>query len=964
MIKHTALPLALTLILIGCSPDQTVPSQTASPLANQPAPQLAQPHSQAAITAETVPNQTFVKAAEPHVLSAELKSGQSHDQITIKLGKGFQTQAVNTSNLQFLRIWITGPGIADKIYASGGDANGYINIASPTGNAASFSQVPKGTNRVITAQFYDAAKLASTTVYAKGVYSSGTSAPASIVINRAQIPLAEIIENMNTNQSTLLNNINVEQLKTILANVMNWNGTSFSVDPSRFVPIQVVNTLVTQRGIPANLQASLTPGSVYIANTASFQFNVSGLIGNDKVRVRLQDPTSPLLEVGNGPVVINNILPGNWELSVETNAGISYTGLFAPETILFNAGDSLNRANLVLDYSAPTISDLSIRKGPRNSVFVITGANFHTTPATNTVTFTEGINTINALVTEATSTKLTLSVPNVVNSAVQNVTVNLGGKVSAAENFEVQKVIYVKPDNQVINGSLGTSWADAVTLKSAVFNAGSEDEIWIKAGTYNVGTNAREGLVIPREMNLYGGFSGSETNLEQRNLTANPTILSGDTNGDDAPYTIDTEIDDPSRAENAYHVVKVMPAIYVGVTLDSLIIRDGNANDPTEMGNGPPGGGGGGGGGEGGEGDLGGEGGGPAPDAQANYEHSGGGILSLGNVTLNNVIVEKNTADYGAGHASFADRVEYKNTKVRQNHAYDDGGGIYNIGGLQIRDSHFEANRATSGGAIVSESAGEGGMSLFDSVFVNNFAYFSGGALLTQNTSIDVYRNAFIQNTSDGRGGAWDHAVATNGFTDLRDNLFYGNQAATAGGGIALGGNSPRTVNFVNNSFIQNTTAQAFSGQALWWDNNGGALTLVNTLWFGNDLARGSNSPLRLEMNMTNLPDLASLVNENNSGFSAPIDLYRTDAPPAGGEPARYGIDPLFINLANPIGPDGIWKTADDGFVPAPGSILRSAGQYTICCGNRLDITKRNSPPAFSSVGAYESPDNIYVEAD
>lgn len=965
MIKKAALPLALTLIIVGCSPDQAPPTQTSPQLSSKTAtpPQINKAVTES--TTEKAPSQPFIKAAEPHVLSAEIQSGKTYDQIKITLGQGFQTKAVNTSNVKLLRIWVTGPGINGKIYASGGDVDGYINIATPTGNAATFDQIPKGKNRVLTAQFYDIAKTALTTVYAKGIYSSD-GGTGSVVLNRAQIPLAEVIENLHTTQPALLESIDVEQLKTILANVMNWNGTSFTVDPSRFVPIQVVNTLVAEGKIPANLQAALTPGSVYIANTSSFSFVISGLIGDDKVRVRLQDPTSPLLESGNvvlPGLTINNILPGTWELSVDTDeAGIEYTGLFTPETYTFVAGVPQNRVDLVLDHAAPSIDELSITKGPRNTTLLIKGENFHKNKATNTVSFNDGVNpAMNAVVTAATSTQLTVTVPEVIDSTVQNVTVTVGSKTSAAEPFEVQKVIFVKPDAEVLGGALGTKWSDAITLESAVTNAGVADVLWIKKGTYNVGKQNRDGLVIPREMSLYGGFNGTETNLEQRNLSLNPTIISGDTNGNDAPYTEglmnQTSVNDASRADNSYHVVKVMQTEVIeeyepipAVILDSLIISGGNANAPLpDMWFGPfyePSG--------------------PPcddpceepPDVEFPYDSSGGGLLTLRHAELTNVTLTNNTAYLGGGHANVTE-VKYENTTVSHNHAKNDGGGIFGLdkswedtNKLDIHNSHFESNRADkAGGAVASGTFSEPPVSFYDNVFINNYAGQKGGAVASTGNRNDFERNAFIQNSSGGSGGAWSHNMSDPyGRITANYNIFYQNHAATNGGGMTLSGEYEGNgdIKLQNNSFIENSSDQEFAGQALWWEGSDYAYTLklINNLWIGNDIARGSDYPLILSTNMTDLTDLASLVHENNNPAFSPADDQ-----PAGDPASVYGINPLFVDANNPVGIDGIWKTADDGIIPGLGSVLIGAGKFM--SNYDEDILRHEyswSPP---SIGAY-----------
>ncbi len=70
----------------------------------------------------------------------------------------------------------------------------------------------------------------------------------------------------------------------------------------------------------------------------------------------------------------------------------------------------------------------------------------------------------------------------------------------------------------------GTSWATAyASIREAVDAAEDGDEIWVQGGTY-------QPTWIPfskHDISVYGGFSGTETALSQRDLGASPTTLDG-----------------------------------------------------------------------------------------------------------------------------------------------------------------------------------------------------------------------------------------------------------------------------------------------------------------------------------------------------------------------------------------------------------------------------------------------------
>src|SRR5690606_30808839 len=88
--------------------------------------------------------------------------------------------------------------------------------------------------------------------------------------------------------------------------------------------------------------------------------------------------------------------------------------------------------------------------------------------------------------------------------------------------LQAQTIHYVSPDG----GGDGSSWAQTSSLADAVANASSNDQLWLKEGVYEIDQT----LEIPyghSGVSLYGGFDGTEVNLNERNVESNEAILDG-----------------------------------------------------------------------------------------------------------------------------------------------------------------------------------------------------------------------------------------------------------------------------------------------------------------------------------------------------------------------------------------------------------------------------------------------------
>lgn len=267
----------------------------------------------------------------------------------------------------------------------------------------------------------------------------------------------------------------------------------------------------------------------------------------------------------------------------------------------------------------------------------------------------------------------------------------LGFELAAA-----QQVIFVK------EGALGngTSWFNATgDLTQALAKANKGDEIWIAKGKYypTKTNDRRASFIIKDGVMVYGGFAGTEEEIEERNLELNRTILSG-------------AIGSPSIQDNSFSVIythNVSPSTLI----DGIVIAAGASN------------------GLGTEGD--------AETCGAGWFNDGSNGVS--SPTIRNCIFINNYARIGAALYNYAENgaclPKIQNCLFTSNIADLDGGAIYNDGNRgkcspKILKCTFAENKATYGAGILNRGIhGEARPVIQNCVFVGNTSVIKGGGI-------------------------------------------------------------------------------------------------------------------------------------------------------------------------------------------------------------------------------------------
>ncbi len=312
----------------------------------------------------------------------------------------------------------------------------------------------------------------------------------------------------------------------------------------------------------------------------------------------------------------------------------------------------------------------------------------------------------------------------------------------------------------------GMNWEDAFRdLHDAFGVAVRGDQIWVAEGTYypSAADDRTEAFEMYGGIELYGGFAGTESELEQRDPEAHPTILSGDIGIPDYKW------------DNSFNLLKVYESDTATV-IDGLIFRAAYMGEDE----------------------------GPCYEIGENIgfwtrhnanAYCGGALYveaaspeTAGGLILRHCRFENNSALSGAGMnlLTFADARSIKIEDcsfIGNEHTFDSW-----LWQTQIPGG--EGGGASIAGGI----ADDGYVSVKNSVFLSNYASLTGAGLYCG--SAGVGRN--------GDGGLFHMSLT------IDSSQFVGNAAEILGGGVYVLSYKDSEVRISGSRFSSNTVGMGF----------------------------------------------------------------------------------------------------------------------------------------------------------
>ncbi len=363
-------------------------------------------------------------------------------------------------------------------------------------------------------------------------------------------------------------------------------------------------------------------------------------------------------------------------------------------------------------------------------------------------------------------------------------------------------VISITPDgnnilyvNKSVSGGSGSgdSWANAVPeladalkyaqLQNAItpYTSANPLKIFVAKGTYkpfyspadnNFGNPAGRGnsFLMVNNVQLYGGFAGTEATLAERDLTivGNATTLSGDVNGDDIITGSGSTLSITNNADNNRHVVVSAGAVETAL-LDGIAITGGNANNAGNV---------------------------TVNQKTISNLNGGGMINNSSSPILTNVTLSGNSAiDIGGGMYNVDSSSPSLTHVTLSGNSATRGGGMYNVDSSSPSLTHvtLSGNSAIQGGGMYNYSFSS--PSLINVILSGNSATDFGGGIYNHFSSPILTNVILSGNSADDGGGMYNYSSSPS----LTIVTLSGNTATDFGGGMYNYYSSPILTNVILN---------------------------------------------------------------------------------------------------------------------------------------------------------------------
>jgi hypothetical protein len=285
-------------------------------------------------------------------------------------------------------------------------------------------------------------------------------------------------------------------------------------------------------------------------------------------------------------------------------------------------------------------------------------------------------------------------------------------------------------------------------------------------------------------------------------------------------------------------------------------------------------------------------------------DNLGGGILNLGNLTLNNVVVTNNAAARGTqgpfvrGGGIYSQLNESSltitNSVISNNTAAGEGGGIYihsgvlNLQNVTIDNNHVTDSTSVGGGINIGSNVPT--PVTFNNLTISNNSAVSGGGGLISYTSLTIFNSVVFNNSvaggtnlNDGRGGGMYLTGSSKTYT-LTNVTISGNSASHAvssgvgGGGIVTN----QTLNLTNVTITGNTSQGGGGGIY-------GTANMLNTIIAGNTSTSAASEDCAGTLNSSHGHNMIQVITTCTLTGTTTGNIYNTD--------------PLLNSLADNGGP-------------------------------------------------------------